>query len=159
VLKRSWAGEVRNVSLLAPIGVNESGYRESLGICEGGGQGGLECLPQASQRTRPQRCPADHLGCFPYAAWQRLLHWYRNIFSHGRSPKVWKIAAMLKAIHAREDIAAAREKAIRMIEKLKASRLIRDAGSSSSSQTTSVGTVSIGSGFLRRIDDRLSSSE
>src|SRR5262249_58023719 len=27
--KRSWAGEVRNVSLLVAIGVNESGYRES----------------------------------------------------------------------------------------------------------------------------------
>src|SRR5262245_58340751 len=35
VLKRSWAGEVRNVSLLIAIGVNESGYREILGICEG----------------------------------------------------------------------------------------------------------------------------
>ena len=35
VLKRSWAGEVRNVSLLVAIGVNESGYREILGICEG----------------------------------------------------------------------------------------------------------------------------
>jgi putative transposase len=34
VLKRSWAGEVRNVSLLVAIGVNESGYREILGICE-----------------------------------------------------------------------------------------------------------------------------
>jgi ABC transporter substrate binding protein/Transposase, Mutator family len=28
VLKRSWAGEVRNVSLLVAIGVNQSGYRE-----------------------------------------------------------------------------------------------------------------------------------
>ena len=35
VLKRSWAGEVRNVSLLVAIGVNESGYRDILGICEG----------------------------------------------------------------------------------------------------------------------------
>src|SRR5215831_15585636 len=35
VLKRSWAGEVGNVSLLVAIGVNESGYREILGICEG----------------------------------------------------------------------------------------------------------------------------
>jgi transposase-like protein len=32
VLKRSWAGEVRNVSLLVAIGVNERGYREILGI-------------------------------------------------------------------------------------------------------------------------------
>jgi putative transposase len=37
VLKRSWAGEVRNVSLLVAIGVNERGYREILGICEGTG--------------------------------------------------------------------------------------------------------------------------
>jgi len=35
VLKRSWAGEVRDVSLLVAIGVNESGYREILGIREG----------------------------------------------------------------------------------------------------------------------------
>src|SRR5262245_21914802 len=35
VLKRSWAGEVRNVSLLVAIGVNSAGYREILGICEG----------------------------------------------------------------------------------------------------------------------------
>jgi transposase-like protein len=34
VLKRSWAGEVRNVSLLVAIRVNESGYREILGISE-----------------------------------------------------------------------------------------------------------------------------
>ena len=35
VLKRSWAGEVRNVSLLVAIGVNKRGYREILGSCEG----------------------------------------------------------------------------------------------------------------------------
>ena len=35
MLKRSWAGEVRNVSLLVAIGVNGEGYREILGICEG----------------------------------------------------------------------------------------------------------------------------
>src|SRR5262245_5324925 len=35
VLKPSWAGEVRNVSLLVAIGVNNEGYREILGICEG----------------------------------------------------------------------------------------------------------------------------
>jgi transposase-like protein len=33
VLKRSWAREVSNVWLLVAIGVNESGYREILGIC------------------------------------------------------------------------------------------------------------------------------
>ena len=33
VLKRSWAGEIRNVSLLVAISVNGEGYREILGIC------------------------------------------------------------------------------------------------------------------------------
>jgi transposase-like protein len=44
---------------------------------------------------------------FPEAAWQRcIVHWYRNIFSHVPSTKVREIAAMLKAIHASEDIVA-----------------------------------------------------
>ena len=34
-MKRTWAGEVRNVSLLVAIGVNAEGFREILGICEG----------------------------------------------------------------------------------------------------------------------------
>jgi transposase-like protein len=34
-LKRRWAGEVRNLSLLVAIAVNGAGYREILGICEG----------------------------------------------------------------------------------------------------------------------------
>jgi putative transposase len=50
VLKRSWAGEVRNVSLLVAIGVNESGYREISRHLRGGegGQVWLERVPQAS---------------------------------------------------------------------------------------------------------------
>ena len=35
VLKRSWAGEVRDLSLLAAIAVNAEGYREILSIVEG----------------------------------------------------------------------------------------------------------------------------
>ena len=35
VLKRTWAGEVRNVSLLVAISVNAEGYRQILGIVEG----------------------------------------------------------------------------------------------------------------------------
>jgi transposase-like protein len=78
VLKRSWAGEVRNVSLLVAIGVNERGYREILGICEGAKEdkGGLERVPQAFQRTRVEGCPAEHLGCtyyaFPEEHWRRI---------------------------------------------------------------------------------------
>lgn len=34
-LKRCWGGEVKNVSVLVAIGVNEEGYREILGVAEG----------------------------------------------------------------------------------------------------------------------------
>jgi hypothetical protein len=61
---------------------------------------------------------------FPEAAWQRCtVHWYRNVFSHVPSTKVRQIATMLKAIHAVEDIAAARQKAVQVIEKLRGLRL------------------------------------
>jgi putative transposase len=54
VLKRSWAGEVSNVSVLVAIGVNREGYRRILGICEGAkeGQGGLVELFASFERTR-----------------------------------------------------------------------------------------------------------
>ncbi len=34
-LKRSWGGEVQNVSVWVTVGVNEEGYREILGVAEG----------------------------------------------------------------------------------------------------------------------------
>ena len=34
-LKRSWGGEISNVSVLVAVGVNDEGYREILGIAEG----------------------------------------------------------------------------------------------------------------------------
>jgi putative transposase len=65
---------------------------------------------------------------FPEAAWQRcVVHWYRNIFSHVPSTKVREIAAMLKAIHAGEDLMAVRQKDVQVMEKLRALRLIKAA--------------------------------
>jgi putative transposase len=141
VLKRSWAGEVRNVSLLVAIGVNESGYREILGICEGakedksGWSAFLKHLKERGLKGVRLIISDACIGLaesaaefFPEAAWQRcVVHWYRNIFSHVPSTKVRETAAMLKAIHASEDIAAAREKAIRVIEKLRGLGLTRAA--------------------------------
>ena len=123
VLKRSWAGEVRNVSLLVAIGVNESGYREILGICEGAKEdksGWSEFLKHLKERGLKGIRLITSDACiglaesaaefFPDAAWQRcVVHWYRNIFSHVPSTKVREIAAMLKAIHASDDLAAARD--------------------------------------------------
>lgn len=34
-MKRSWGGEVQNVSVLVAVGVNDEGYREILGVAEG----------------------------------------------------------------------------------------------------------------------------
>src|SRR6185295_10691908 len=65
---------------------------------------------------------------FPDAAWQRcVVHFYRNIFSHVPRPKMREVAAMLKAIHASEDIVSAREKAFRVGAKLRDMRLTRAA--------------------------------
>src|SRR5262249_36397241 len=141
VLKRSSAGEVRNVSLLVAIGVNERGYREILGICEGAKEdktGWSAFLKHLKERGLKGVRLITSDACiglaesaaefFLEAAWQRcVVHWYRNIFSHVPSTKVREIAAMLKAIHASEDLAAAREKAIRVIEKLRGLRLSRAA--------------------------------
>src|ERR1700683_1317424 len=141
VLKRSWAGEVRNVSLLVAIGVNGEGYREILGICEGakedkaGWSGFLKHLKERGLKGFRMIISDACMGLsesaaefFPEAAWQRcIVHWYRNIFSHVPSTKVREIAAMLKAIHAGEDIAAARQKAVQVIEKLRGLRLTRAA--------------------------------
>ncbi len=65
---------------------------------------------------------------FPDACWQRcVVHFYRNVFSHVPRPKMREVAAMLKAIHASEDAAAAREKASQVVAKLRASRLTKAA--------------------------------
>jgi putative transposase len=141
VLKRSWAGEVRNVSLLVAIGVNSEGYREVLGICEGAkedkaGWGAfLRHLKERGLAGVRLIISDACLGLsesaaevFPEATWQRcIVHWYRNIFSHVPATRVREIAAMLKAIHASEDVVAAREKAIRVIEKLRGFRLTKAA--------------------------------
>jgi transposase-like protein len=141
VLKRSWAGEVRNVSLLVAIGVNGEGYREILGICEGAKEdkaGWSAFLKHLKGRGLKGVRLIFSVAClglsesaaefFPEAAWQRcIVHWYRNVFSHVPSTKVREIAAMLKAIHAGEDIAAARQKAVQVIEKLRGLRLSKAA--------------------------------
>lgn len=86
VLKRSWAGEVRNVSLLVAIGVNDSGYREILGICEGakedkaGWSGFLKHLKERGLRGVRLIISDACMGLsesavefFPEAAWQRCV--------------------------------------------------------------------------------------
>lgn len=132
VLKRSWAGEVRNVSLLVATSVNSEGYREILGICEGGKEDGaswLAFLKQLKQRglAGVRLIVSDAcLGLveaagevFPQAAWQRcVVHWYRNAFSHVPRAKMREVALMLKAIHAQENRQAAEAKAAAVVAEL-----------------------------------------
>jgi transposase-like protein len=137
VLKRSWAGEVRNVSLLVAIGVSAEGFREILGICEGAKEdkaGWSKFLAHLKQRglTGVELIVSDAcLGLvesvaehFPAARWQRcVVHWYRSLFSHIPHEKVREVATMLKAIHAQEDRAAAEAKTRDVVAKLRAARM------------------------------------
>jgi len=141
VMKRSWAGEVRNVSLLVAIGVTSEGYREILGICEGAkedksgwsaflrhlvdrGLTGVELITSDACRGLVESA-AEYL---PEARWQRcVVHFYRNVFSHVPSTKVREVSHMLKAIHAQENRAAAETKAEAVIAELRRQRLARAA--------------------------------
>jgi transposase-like protein len=137
VMKRTWAGEVRNVSLLVASAVNSEGYREILGICEGAkedksgwaaflrhlvdrGLCGVQLIISDACRGLIESI-ADYL---PDARWQRcMVHFYRNVFSHVPTTKVREISHMLKAIHAQESREAAQEKAAAVIDELRRQKL------------------------------------
>lgn len=137
LLKRSWGGEVRNVSLLVAIGVDAEGYRHILGVIEGhkedksGWLGFLKHLKGRGLKGVRLIISDACLGlceaaaeCFPEAEWQRCtVHFYRNVFSHVPRGKVRLVAAMLKAIHAQESRQAAQAKARDVVAKLKAMKL------------------------------------
>jgi putative transposase len=137
VLKRSWAGEVRNVSLLVAISVNAEGYREILGIVEGakedkaGWSGFLAHLKGRGLAGVRLIISDACMGLvesaaeyFPEAGWQRcMVHFYRNVFSHVPAGKLRQVALMLKAIHAQESLEAAGRKAAEVVVRLRELRL------------------------------------
>ena len=138
VLKRSWAEEVRNVSILVAIGVSEEGNREVLGVAEGakedkeGWRGFLRHLKRRGLEEISliisDACVGllDSVGeVYPNAKWQR--HFYRNVFSVLPRGKIREVAMMLKAIHASEDRQAALEKADGVIQKLQERKLAQAA--------------------------------
>jgi putative transposase len=136
-LKRSWGGEVRNISVLIAIGVNSEGFREILGVAEGAKedkeswQGFLRYMKDRGLAGVRLFISDKSLGLveslahfYPEAKWQRcIVHFYRNVFTMVPHGKVKQVATMLKAIHAQEDKQAAREKAQKVIEKLKEMKL------------------------------------
>ena len=141
VLKRTWADEIRNVSILVAFGVNDDGYREILGAAEGakedkaGWSNFIASLKERGlsgvQMFISDKCMGlvESLGeYYPDAQWQRCtVHFYRNVFTNVPSTKVKEVAAMLKAIHAQEDREAALEKASLVVEKLKGMKLVNAA--------------------------------
>ncbi len=136
-LKRSWGGEVRNVAVLVAIGVGTDGCRDILGIAEGdkedkAGWGGfLRSLKKRGlkgiQLIVSDKCLGlvESIGeCFPQSRWQRCtVHFYRNVFSVVPRGKMKDVAAMLKAIHAQEDLAEATKKAEAVADKLEGMKL------------------------------------
>lgn len=63
-------------------------------------------------------------GVLPESAWQRcVVHFYSNVAGRVPHHKVKAVMAMLKAVHAREDLEAAQEKIESIIEKLKEMKL------------------------------------
>jgi transposase-like protein len=140
-LKRSWGGEVKNVSVLIAIGVAQSGYREILGVSEGAKEDGpswtafLRELKQRGLKGVELFVSDKCLGLvenlaefYPEAKWHRcIVHFYRNVWTAVPSGKVKAVAAMLKAIHAQEDCEAAKEKARQVVTKLREMRLAKAA--------------------------------
>ncbi len=140
-LKRCWAGEVKNVSVLVAIGVDQYGYRQVLGIKEGAkedkeswiafmrylkerGLSGVELFVS-------DKCLGlveSLVDFYPEAKWQRcVVHFYRNVFTVVPKSKVKNVAAMLKAIHAQEDREAAEDKVEAVVQKLKKMKLVEAA--------------------------------
>lgn len=136
-LKRCWGGSFENCSVLIAIGVNNDGYREILGACEGlkeDTESWKNFFVSLKERglSGVQLITGDKaLGMveaigevFPHAKYQRCtVHFYRNVFSVVPKQKSKEVAKMLKAIHAQEDREAALEKAQLVVKKLRNMKL------------------------------------
>ena len=140
-LKRSWGGEIQNVSVLVAIGVSQNECREILGAAEGmkeereswrsffvwlkeRGLTGVHLIIGDKNLGMLETIPE----VFPDAKYQRCtVHFYRNIFSVTLRNKRKTVDLMLKEIHAQKSKQAAREKALQIAEKLKAMKLSKAA--------------------------------
>lgn len=145
-LKRSWGGEVKNVSILVAIGVDHDGYRHVLGVAEGaredksGWSSFLRHLKARGLKGVKLIVSDKCIGLveslceyYPDAAWQRcVVHFYRNIFTYVPDSRIREVVAMLKAIHAQETRKDAQIKAKDVVRKLellklnKAAEAVRD---------------------------------
>lgn len=132
-LKRSWGGEVKNVSILVAIGVNRGGYREILGAAEGmkeDKESWKNFFIFLKKRGLSGVCLVIGDKClgmlesleevYPNAKYQRCtVHFSRNVFSVIPRGKISGVNRMLKAIHAQENKDAARIKAQAVVKQLR----------------------------------------
>jgi transposase-like protein len=145
-LKRSWGTEVQNVSVLVAIGVNEAGFREVIGVCEGmtedkeSWKNFLRHMYERGLKTIDLVISDKSAGLmavlpeiYPQAAWQRcIFHFHKNVIHQVSRSKREDVAAMLKAIHAQESAKAAKQKADSIADELdnmklkKAACILRD---------------------------------
>ena len=136
-LKRSWGGEVKNVAVLVVIGVNADGYRDILGVCEGGREdkeAWMSCFRWLKERglQTPKLITSDKcLGLveavaqvYPEAAWQRCtVHFKRNVIGSVPDNQKNAVARQLKAVYAQESREAALAKGRTVIDHLRTNRL------------------------------------
>jgi len=131
-MKMSFGDGVHHVAVLVAIGVDDDGFRDVLGVCQGGKEdkeGWLAFLRHLKERglRGPELVISDAcLGLrealgevFPGAAWQRcIVHFYRNVSTQVPHTKVREVMAMMKAIHAQESRTEAQKKAAFVVERL-----------------------------------------
>ena len=131
-MKRTWGGEVKNVSVLVAIGVNQEGFREIIGVAEGTKEDKeswkrfLKYLKERGLNKVDLFISDKSLGLiealpdfYPESRWQRcVVHFYRNVFSLVPHGKVKEVATMLKAIHAQENKEEAQKKKEQIAQKL-----------------------------------------
>src|SRR5512137_1256705 len=129
-LKRQWAGEVKNVSVLVAAGVSEDGRREVIGISEGckeDKEGWRRFLQDLRRRGLDKVTLVVSDAClglkealaevFPDADWPRcIVHFYRNVLTQVPRKKMREVALALNAIHGQENLTAARVKAAEVVK-------------------------------------------
>ena len=145
-LRRATYGKNRNSFLfttrynnkLVAVGVNDEGYCKIIGVAEGSSEDKesrsnfLRYLKERGLNWVRLIVSDKCLGLyeiigdfFPEAKWQRcIVHWYRNAFTMCPWKHLREVVAMLKAIHAQEDKAAARQKTALVAEKLRSKTTI-----------------------------------
>lgn len=92
-------------------GVNDDGYREILGICEGAKEDkkGWGAFLKDLKERGPEGRRVHRLAClgliesvaefYPEAQWQRcIVHWYRDTFSHVPTSKIREVSLRLRHI-------------------------------------------------------------